>query len=585
MAPFAKKPGSSPSRASNAIPSFQGSLIHLIHPRPCASAGFLLLLRNLRHQGVAGQEQCRHAAGVLQRAANHLGRVDDAFLDHVAVFAEAGVEAVVGVVVFADLVSDDVTGFAGVLDDLDDGGLAGADDDVEAGLLVLAESLGLEAGRGPHQSDAAAGEDAFLVGGAGGVHGVFHAGLLFLHLAFGGGADVDLGHAARQLGDALGQLFLVIIAGGLFQLLLDEADAALDVGLLAGPFDDDGVFLVDLDLLAAAQVLELDIFELDAEVLEDGLAAGEDGDVFEHGLAAVAVAGGLDGRTLERAAQLVDHQRGQGLALHLFADHHDRLAGVEDLFQDRHQVFIGGDLLFIDEDVGIFQVALHLLRIGDEVGGQVAAVELHALDELVGGLDGLAFLDGDDAVLADLFHGLGDDLADLVVVVGGDGGDVFHVLLGLDRDGHLLELLDDLIDGLLDAAFHEHGVDAGDDGAEAFVIDGLGQDGGGGGAVAGHVAGLAGDILDHLGAHVLVLVFEGDFLGHGDAVLGDGRRAEALLQDHVAALGPERDLDGPGQLAHALTHGVAGFLFECDLLGSHSSSSCLNAEYLVNSKR
>ena len=48
------------------------------------------------------------------------------------------------------------------------------------------------------------------------------------------------------------------------------------------------------------------------------------------------------------------------------------------------------------------------------------------------GLGGLAFFDGDDAVFTDLVHGLGDDLADLAVVVGGDGGDVFHVLLALD---------------------------------------------------------------------------------------------------------------------------------------------------------
>ena len=91
-------------------------------------------------------------------------------------------------------------------------------------------------------------------------------------------------------------------------------------------------------------------------------------------------------------------------------------------------------------------------------------------------------------------------------------------------------------------------VDAGDDGLEAFVEDGFGQDGGGGGAVAGDVAGLAGDFADHLGAHVFVHVFQLDFLGDGDAVLGDGRRAEALLEDDVAALGAERDLDGAGEL-------------------------------------
>jgi len=65
------------------------------------------------------------------------------------------------------------------------------------------------------------------------------------------------------------------------------------------------------------------------------------------------------------------------------------------------------------------------------------------------------------------------------------------------------------------------------------------------------------------------VVFELDLLGDGDAVLGDGGRAEGFLQDDVAALRPERDLDGAGELGDALAHGVAGFLIEGDLLGCH----------------
>src|SRR5437773_2547273 len=37
----------------------------------------------------------------------------------------------------------------------------------------------------------------------------------------------------------------------------------------------------------------------------------------------------------------------------------------------------------------------------------------------------------------------------------------------------------------------------------------------------------------------------------------------------IAAFGAERDLDGAGELGDALTHGVAGFLIEGDLLGCH----------------
>jgi hypothetical protein len=67
-----------------------------------------------------------------------------------------------------------------------------------------------------------------------------------------------------------------------------------------------------------------------------------------------------------------------------------------------------------------------------------------------------------------------------------------------------------------------------------------------------------------------------DLLGDGHAVLGDGGRAEAFLEDDVAALGAERYPDRAGQFADALAHGVAGFLVESDLLGRHSSSGSIN---------
>ena len=77
--------------------------------------------------------------------------------------------------------------------------------------------------------------------------------------------------------------------------------------------------------------------------------------------------------------------------------------------------------------------------------------------------------------------------------------------------------------GLVDAALQGHRVRAGGDGLHAFAEDRLGENGGGGGAVAGDVAGLAGDFRHHLRAHVLERVLQFDFLGDGDAVLGDGR--------------------------------------------------------------
>ena len=47
-----------------------------------------------------------------------------------------------------------------------------------------------------------------------------------------------------------------------------------------------------------------------------------------------------------------------------------------------------GQLLLVDQDVGLVQFGDHLLRIGDEIRGDIAAVELHAFDDIKFGRDG-----------------------------------------------------------------------------------------------------------------------------------------------------------------------------------------------------
>src|SRR5205823_12522422 len=172
---------------------------------------------------------------------------------------------------------------------------------------------------------------------------------------------------------------------------------------------------------------------------------------------------------------------------------------------------------------------------------------------------------------ADLLHRLGQLLANLGVVVAGDGGDLGDLLLVLAVDllGQPAQLLDDALDALLDAAGQGHRVGAGGDALEALTVDGLGDDGGGGGAVAGHVGGLGGGLLDELGAHVLVGVLQLDLLGDGDAVLGDGRAAPALVEDGVAAARPQRAAHGPGQFADAGQQLLPGFIGVSELLSSH----------------
>ena len=398
------------------------------------------------------------------------------------------------------------------------------------------------------------------------MHRVFHAGFLFLHFGFGRGADFDYGYATDQLRQPLLQLLAVVVAGGLVDLAANFLHAAFDLAVLALALDDGRVVLVDGDFLGLAEIGHLDVLKLDAEVFGDGFAAGQDCDVLQHGLATVAESRGLHGRHVQRAAQLVDHQGRQRFAFHVFSDDHERTAALCDLLEQREQVFHRRDLLLVNQDVGVFLHRLHALRISHEVRGQVAAVELHAFDHFQLGFHRLRFFHRDDAVFADLLHGLGNDVADGRVVIGGNCANL--------RDHVAGDLLRQLVEGatcavtfvvdgatnsgngLLDAALQGHRVRAGSHGLHAFAIDRLCQNGRGGGAVAGHVRGLRRHFAHHLRAHVLERVLQLDFFGYGHAVFGDERRTELLLDNYVAALGTEGDLHGIRQDIHSPQDGL-----------------------------
>ena len=143
----------------------------------------------------------------------------------------------------------------------------------------------------------------------------------------------------------------------------------------------------------------------------------------------------------------------------------------------------------------------------------------------------------------------------------------FWSLVGFDRR---LELADQVLHGLVDAALDRHRVVTRGDHLGALDEDRPGEDGRGGGSVTGHVRGLRGDLLDHLRAHVLELVLELDLLGDGDAVLGDVRRAERLLEHNVATLGPEGHGHRVGENVHAGEDLLPGIAAKANDLGSHS---------------
>jgi hypothetical protein len=182
--------------------------------------------------------------------------------------------------------------------------------------------------------------------------------LLLLHLDLGRGADLDDGHAADQLGQALLQLLAVVVGGGLLDLGADLLDPALDVlGFLPAPST---MVVLSLSMVTLAwrvpRSLSVTFSSLRPRSSLMTLPPVRMAMSLQHGLAAVAEARSLDGRDLQGAAELVDDQGRQRLALDVLGDDQQRLALLGDLLEHRQQVLHVGDLLLVDQDVGVLQL-------------------------------------------------------------------------------------------------------------------------------------------------------------------------------------------------------------------------------------
>src|SRR5262249_35653707 len=190
------------------------SLLSVVVLTARRGAGGFLLLRNVGHERLGRQQQAGDRRRVLQRDPDHLRRVDDPALHEVPVFPFLGVVSEVARLL-AYARRRDAAVDAGVLGDPAQRLLERGPDDAGPGRSV---ALGLQLAdrRLPaQQRDAAAGHDALLDRGAGGVMRVLDARLELLHLGLGRRSNSDDGDAAGELRQALLQLLPIVVRGGL----------------------------------------------------------------------------------------------------------------------------------------------------------------------------------------------------------------------------------------------------------------------------------------------------------------------------------------------------------------------------------
>ena len=482
-----------------------------------------LLLRGLNNGDLGGTEQRGDTTGVNQGSADDLERVNDTGGDHVNILALGAVVATVEVLaeVIGELADNDATLHTGVLDDGAGGTGDGALDDADTKLLVKVGRVDLveAVGGGLEEGSTTTREDTLFDGSAGSVQGVNDTVLLLTDFDLRGTANLDDSNTARKLGETLLQLLLLVLGGGgvshdTTDLLTALSNAVL--GTLA--VQDNGVLLGDGDGAGGTEHVRGELLELEVKLVGEDGTVGEHTKVTEDALAVVAKARGLDGSNLELATELVQDADSESLTLNVLSNDDERTTEGGRGLKSRDDVLDSRDLLLREQDQGLLVLNLLGLGVGNEVGRSVSTVEAHTLSNLKLIVVGLALLNGDDTLLANLLHGSGDQLADVGIAVGRDGSDLSNLLTSGDVTLVLLEVVDGGINGGLDTTAQIHGV-----AASSNVLNGLGEDStskdsSGGGTITSEFVGLGSDILEETGTEVLVLVLELDGLGNSDTI-------------------------------------------------------------------
>src|SRR3954468_13257643 len=312
-----------------------------VHAARVRSGRSLVLLGLFRDDRLGRQEQRRDRRRVLQSRTRHLRRVDDPRLEHVPILTGRGVQTLTQRQRTHPLGHNPALK-AGVDRDLLERLLQRTPDDRGTSRLIALKLDLVERTRTRlQQRHTTTGNDALLNRGLRVADGVLDTVLTLLQLHLRRRTRLDDGHTAGQLGKTLLQLLAVIVRVAVLDLDADLVDATRDVARIARAIDDGGLVLGHHDALGLAEHVQRGVLQLEADVLGDDVATGQDGHVGQHRLAAVTETGGLHGHGLQHTVQLVEQQCGERLGLHVVGDDGQRPAGPHDLFEDREQVLVG----------------------------------------------------------------------------------------------------------------------------------------------------------------------------------------------------------------------------------------------------
>jgi hypothetical protein len=181
----------------------------------------------------------------------------------------------------------------------------------------------------------------------------------------------------------------------------------------------------------------------------------------------------------------------------------------------------------------------------------------------------LRLFDGDDSIVTDLVHRVGDKRTDIEVVVRRYRGDLLLLLATCDRPGQRLERFGRATRSPIKPALDVDRARPRHDVANPIGEHGVREDGGSTRAVPHRLGGPFGGLAQHAGTEVLHGILEVELLGDRDAVVADERRAPLPFDEHRLGTRPERNPDRIDQLSSAFENLVPGLGPEENLLVGH----------------
>ena len=182
--------------------------------------------------------------------------------------------------------------------------------------------------------------------------------------------------------------------------------------------DDSSQFFGYTNLAGTAQIFHAGAVKFTANFLTDNGCTSKNCNILQHGFTTITEARSFDCNSFEGAAQFIDNQSCQSFTFNIFGNNKQFTAALDNFFQYRHNILNHSDFAVCDKYERVIENSFHFIRICCHIGRNISAVKLHTFDCFQAGFHRFGFFNSNNAVIANFFHSVSNQAADLFISCG-----------------------------------------------------------------------------------------------------------------------------------------------------------------------